>query len=48
MRLSVPQITKVFMELRQRGFELNDVYTVEEAQAEINRYLESKKGGAQC
>jgi len=46
MGLAVPQITKIFAQLRARGFELNPhVYTVEAARRELLRVL--GKGGAQ-
>ncbi len=44
MGLSVPQITKIFTELADYGFNINkEVYTVEDACKEILRYLH--KGG---
>lgn len=43
--LDIPQITQVFIELRKRGFDLNDgVYTVEDGKREILRAL--KEGAA--
>ena len=46
MGLAVPQITKIFAQLRARGFELSPhVYTVEAARRELLRVL--GKGGAQ-
>lgn len=45
--LDVPQITRVFMELRRRGFDVSDgIYTVEAGKREILRAL--KEGGAAC
>lgn len=42
--LDIPQITRVFIELRRRGFDLNDcIYTVEDGKREILRAL--KEGG---
>ncbi|MBR4346438.1 MAG: energy-coupling factor transporter ATPase [Oscillospiraceae bacterium] len=44
--LSVPQITKVFIELKKRGLDIRtDVYTVDFALKTIREYLE-EKGGA--
>lgn len=43
--LDIPQITRVFIELRRRGFDVNDcIYTVEDGKKEILRAL--KEGGA--
>ncbi len=45
MGLNIPQITKIFSELKKYGFNLNsNVYTVEDAAEEILRYLH--KGGS--
>lgn len=47
--LSVPQVTKVFLKLRQMGLELpQDVYTVPYAVKTILAALERKKGVAEC
>ena len=44
MGLNIPQITKIFSELKKFGFNLNEnVYTVDDAAEEILRYLH--KGG---
>ena len=44
--LDVPEITKVFMELRRRGVPVSpSVYTMEQAVAELKRV---KGGGALC
>lgn len=44
MGLDVPQVTRVFMELRRRGFDVSgSVYTVEQGRREIRRCL--GKGG---
>lgn len=44
MGLNIPQITKIFAELKKFGFNLNEnVYTVDDAAEEILRYLH--KGG---
>ena len=44
--LSVPQVTKMMLELRRRGYDVRtDIYTVEEAKAEIKRLT---GGGASC
>jgi energy-coupling factor transport system ATP-binding protein len=38
--LDIPQITRVFIELRERGFDVSDsVYSVEDAKREISRCL---------
>ena len=43
MGLSVPQITRVFMQLRERGFDVNEsVYTMDYAKQEILRLLAEK------
>ncbi len=43
--LDIPQITRVFIELRRRGFDVSDsVYSVEDAKKEIGRCL--KEGAA--
>ena len=47
MGLSVPQLSSVFYELKQRGFEVNtNIYTVEQAKKELMRML--SKGGRPC
>ena len=47
MGLSVPQLSSVFYELKQRGFEVNtNIYTVEQAKEELMRML--SKGGRPC
>ena len=44
MGLNIPQITKIFSELKRYGFNLNTAtYTVDDAAEEILRYLH--KGG---
>jgi energy-coupling factor transport system ATP-binding protein len=40
--LSVPQITRVFRTLRQKNINIEDVYTVEQAENAIRKYLEAK------
>lgn len=40
--LNVPQVTKIFMGLKQKGFDLGSVYTVEQARSVL---LERLKGG---
>lgn len=41
MGLDVPQVTRVFMELRRRGFPLSEsVYTVQQGRDELMRYLQ--------
>lgn len=45
--LDIPQITRVFIELRRRGYDVNDcIYTVKDGKKEILRAL--KEGGAAC
>ena len=47
MGLSVPQLSSVFYELKQRGFDVNtNIYTVEQAKEELMRML--SKGGRPC
>lgn len=44
--LSVPEITRICMELRKRGISLSDsIYTVDEAVKQIVQYYKDKKGG---
>lgn len=43
MGLNIPQITQVFMKLREMGLDVSGVYTIEQAAAELLRL----KGGAQ-
>ncbi|MDD5863270.1 MAG: energy-coupling factor transporter ATPase [Firmicutes bacterium] len=42
MGLSIPQVTQVFLALRKRGLDVKNVYTIDQAVAELNRL----KGGA--
>ena len=42
MGLSIPQVTQVFLRLRQLGLDVNNVYTIEQAVAELKRI----RGGA--
>ena len=42
MGLSIPQVTQVFLHLRKMGLEVNNVYTIEQAVAELKRI----RGGA--
>ena len=42
MGLSIPQVTQVFLRLRQLGLNVNNVYTIEQAVAELKRI----RGGA--
>ena len=45
MGLSVPQVTKIFTELKRRGFDVADnIFTVEQAKTELLRLL-GKAGG---
>ena len=47
MGLSVPQLSEVFYQLRQKGFDVNThIYTVEQAKEELLRAL--KKGTGSC
>lgn len=47
MGLTVPQVTKIFMQLKEMGLEINtDVYTVKYAAQVVLNYLKSKKAGA--
>ena len=41
MGLNIPQVTQVFLELKKRGLDVKNVYTIEQAAAEIRRL----KGG---
>ena len=44
MGLNIPQITRLFLELKERGYNVNtDIYTLEKAADEIMRVI---KGGA--
>ena len=42
MGLSIPQVTQIFLHLRKMGLEVNNVYTIEQAVAELKRI----RGGA--
>ena len=42
MGLNIPQVTQVFLALRKRGLDVKNVYTIDQAVAELNRL----KGGA--
>ncbi len=43
MGLDIPQITKVFLSLRQKGYDVRrDVYTIDGAKQEILRYLKER------
>ena len=42
MGLSIPQVTQVFLHLRKMGLDVNNVYTIEQAVAELKRI----RGGA--
>ena len=42
MGLSIPQVTQVFMHLRKMGLDVSNVYTIDQAVAELNRI----RGGA--
>ena len=42
MGLNIPQVTKVFLDLKKRGLDVKNVYTIEQAVSEIRRF----QGGA--
>ena len=42
MGLDIPEITRVFLKLQQRGLPVNQVYTMEQAVAELKRLKEGK------
>lgn len=45
--LSVPEVTRICMKLRNRGIPINEnIYTVDEAVRQLVSYYKSKKGGA--
>jgi len=44
MGLSIPQVTQVFLLLREMGVDVNNVYTIQQAVAELKRI----KGGGGC
>ena len=45
MGLDVPKITRIFLELKGRGFDVSDgIYTVDAAAAEIERLLRERGG----
>jgi len=47
--LDVPQVTKVLISLKARGFDINDrLYTVEDAKGEIMRLYRALGGGSSC
>ena len=44
--LNVPQVTRIFMQLKQMGYPVNDqVFTLEQAEKELLRVLKQAKGG---
>ena len=43
MGLSIPQITKVFIELNKRGYDFELVYTLDDAVEQLNKYMEGIK-----
>lgn len=40
MGLSIPQITKVFIELNKKGYDFELVYTIDDAVNQLNKYME--------
>ena len=42
MGLNIPQVTQVFLELKKLGLDVKNVYTIEQAAAEIRRLKEGK------
>ena len=42
MGLSIPQVTKIFLQLQRLGVNVKNVYTIDQAVAELKRL----KGGA--
>ena len=42
MGLNIPQVTRVFLELKKLGLDVKNVYTIEQAVAEIKRLREEK------
>ena len=48
MGLAVPQVTRVFLELGKRFPVRTNVYTAEQAAAEIRSFLDRRGGGAPC
>ena len=47
MGLAVPQITRVFSALKEKGYQIaEDVYTVDYAKRKLLQYLAEKRGGA--
>ena len=40
MGLNIPQVTQVFLELKKLGLDVKNVYTIEQAAAEIRRLKE--------
>ena len=48
MGLNVPQVTRIFMELKKRGFPVSDsVYTVRQGKEEL-LHLEGRREAAEC
>lgn len=44
--LNVPQVTRIFMQLKQKGYPVNDhVFTLEQAEQELLRIFKQAKGG---
>ena len=43
MRLNIPQVTQVFLELKKLGLDVKNVYTIEQAAAEIKRLKEGNR-----
>ena len=43
MGLNIPQVTQVFLELKKLGLDVKNVYTIEQAEAEIKRLKEGNR-----
>ena len=43
MGLNIPQVTQVFLELKKLGLDVKNVYTIEQATAEIKRLKEGNR-----
>ncbi len=43
MRLNIPQVTQVFLELKKLGLDVKNVYTIDQAAAEIKRLKEGNR-----
>ena len=43
MGLNIPQVTQVFLELKKLGLDVKNVYTIDQAAAEIKRLKEGNR-----